>query len=254
VTRFLNDLWQDLVEKRLWPVAVALVVAAVAVPVLLSKSPAREVAAAPARQPAAAAGVPVLTGSPVKVGPTGFRDSLSNAPLRDPFKQQHVLRPPSTTRAPSTASGIPSNASSIPSLSPTPPSDANAGGGSSTGPTGGGTAGGTTPRRAPSTGVKLRLRFGTAGGSLKTYEVAPLTALPSSSNPVLIYLGLLSDGKTASFLVSSDSHPLGDGKCKPSAGVCQTLLMKESDTELVDIDLGAGAAQYQLEVDKIVRG
>ena len=34
---FLLDLWQDLKEKRLWPVAVVLLVALVAVPVLLAK-------------------------------------------------------------------------------------------------------------------------------------------------------------------------------------------------------------------------
>ena len=35
---FFRSLFQDLVDKRLWPVAVVLVVAAVAVPVVLSKS------------------------------------------------------------------------------------------------------------------------------------------------------------------------------------------------------------------------
>ena len=34
---FLLDLWHDLKEKRLWPVAVVLLAALVAVPVLLAK-------------------------------------------------------------------------------------------------------------------------------------------------------------------------------------------------------------------------
>lgn len=246
MTHFVTDLWQDLLEKRLWPVAVALIAAAVAVPVVLGKSPAREVVPAPTRSPVAVAGVPVLAGSPVRVGPTGFRDSLSNAPLRDPFKQQHLPAPPD-------------NNSTIPRLIPvappgvdvTPPGSPGPGLSPGVGPAPGG---GPGPRRAPATGVKLKLRLGTGGGALKTYEVAPLTALPSSSKPVLIYLGLLKDGKTASFLLSSDSNPQGNGKCKPSAGVCQTLLMKEGDTEFLDIDLGGGAAQYQLEVDRIIRG
>ena len=41
MTNFLLDIWSDLREKRLWPVAVALLVALVAVPVVLSK-PAEE--------------------------------------------------------------------------------------------------------------------------------------------------------------------------------------------------------------------
>ncbi|MDX6675481.1 MAG: hypothetical protein QOH11_2899, partial [Solirubrobacteraceae bacterium] len=34
---FARGIWADLVDKRLWPVALALVVAAVAIPVLLHK-------------------------------------------------------------------------------------------------------------------------------------------------------------------------------------------------------------------------
>ncbi|MDQ6750549.1 MAG: hypothetical protein M3Z33_07360 [Actinomycetota bacterium] len=247
MTRFLGDLWQDLLEKRLWPVAVALVAAAVAVPVLLGKSPAHELAPAPARPPAAVSDARLLSGTPVKVGPTGFRDSLSRAPLKDPFKQQHVPAPPNST-IPRLVPNAPSNPSaSLPGAGGTSSTGGGSGGGSSGG-------GGTSPRPAPATGTKLRLRFGIGGGALKTYEMSPLTALPSASSPVVIYLGLLKDGKTASFLVSSDSNPQGDGKCKPSSGVCQTLLMKEGDTEFLDIDQGAGAAQYQLEVDRIIRG
>jgi len=44
---FLLDLWQDLKEKRLWPVAVVLLVALVAVPVLLAKPSSTPSAPAP---------------------------------------------------------------------------------------------------------------------------------------------------------------------------------------------------------------
>ena len=36
----LNDTWRFLVQRRLWPVAILLVAAAVAVPMLLSEEPA----------------------------------------------------------------------------------------------------------------------------------------------------------------------------------------------------------------------
>src|SRR5204863_470431 len=39
MTTFFLDLWQDLRQKRLWPLAVALLAATVAVPVVLAKSP-----------------------------------------------------------------------------------------------------------------------------------------------------------------------------------------------------------------------
>jgi hypothetical protein len=125
----------------------------------------------------------------------------------------------------------------------------------SSGTTGGTGSGGGGSSKPPSKGsTKVKLRFGTAGTSLKTYELAPLTALPSASNPILIYLGLLKDGKTAAFLVSSDGTPQGDGTCKPSASVCQTLLMKAGDTEFLDLNGDTGAAQYQLDVLSIVHG
>ena len=44
---FLLDLWQDLRAKRLWPVALVLGAALIAVPVVLSKSPDAQPAPAP---------------------------------------------------------------------------------------------------------------------------------------------------------------------------------------------------------------
>jgi hypothetical protein len=248
--RLLTDLWQDLVEKRLWPIAVALVAVAVAVPVLLSKSPAGRVAAAPARTPRAAAGDHVQSGSAVTVGSTGFRDALSRAPLKDPFKQQHIPSAQSTTSiARATATAPAGTGASGLSTGQTGAQTVVRTGGATTGRSGGG----TRPRRVPATRLKLQLRFGVVGGTLKTYEVVALRALPSASNPVLIYLGMLKDGKTASFLVSSGSSPQGDGTCKPSPLVCRTLLMKKGDKELLKVEQNAGAVQYRLTVKRLVR-
>jgi hypothetical protein len=235
---FLRSLVQDLIDKRLWPVAIVLVVAAVAVPVVLKKSEPQADTVAAARQPSKA---PVLSGTPVSLQPDGFHNALNGAPLKDPFRQQYLPKPPAVA----TGQAQPSQTSSS-SSSSSPPSSGTTGG---TGSGGGGSS------KPPSKGsTKVKLRFGTAGTSLKTYELAPLTALPSASNPILIYLGLLKDGKTAAFLVSSDGTPQGDGTCKPSASVCQTLLMKAGDTEFLDLNGDTGAAQYELDVLSIVHG
>src|SRR5918992_3795723 len=53
---FLLDLWNDLRAKRLWPVAVVLLAALVAVPVVLSKGAEEPAVAPPAAQPKAGAG------------------------------------------------------------------------------------------------------------------------------------------------------------------------------------------------------
>jgi hypothetical protein len=234
---FFRSLFQDLVDKRLWPVAVVLVVAAVAVPVVLSKSAPQADTVAAARQPAPK--TPVLSGTPVSLQSDGFHNALSGAPLKDPFRQQHLPKPPKSVTA-------------VVASSQTSSSSSSSTGSSSGGTSSGGGGGSSKPRAQGAT--KIKLRFGAAGTALKSYELAPLTALPSASNPILIYLGLLKDGKTAAFLVSSDGTPQGDGTCRPSATVCQTLLMKAGDTEFLDLNGDTGAAQYELDVLSIVHG
>jgi hypothetical protein len=235
---FIRNLIQDLVDKRLWPVAVVLLVAVVAVPVVLKKSEPQASPVAAARQPSTG---PVLPGTPVSLQADGFHDALSGAPLKDPFRQQHV---PKLTKSVTAAV----------QASQTTSSSGSSGSSGGTG-TGGTSTGGGGSGKPPANGsTKIKLRFGTAGTALKSYELAPLTALPSSANPILIYLGLLKDGKTAAFLVSSDGQPQGDGTCKPSASVCQTLLMKAGDTEFLDLSNDTGAAQYELDVLKVVHG
>ena len=41
-------------------------------------------------------------------------------------------------------------------------------------------------------------------------------ALPSSDNPIVVFMGVKNDGKTAVFLVTADASTLGDGKCSPT--------------------------------------
>src|SRR4051812_22892131 len=87
---FLRNVLHDLVEKRLWPVAVALIVALVAVPVVLGGSdepvtPADDVAAvAPEQVPPGSAEVVSLD----QDIPTGKVSRTGK--VRNPFKQQHV--------------------------------------------------------------------------------------------------------------------------------------------------------------------
>ena len=84
---------------------------------------------------------------------------------------------------------------------------------------------------------------------LKTYhDVARLSPLPSADNPFFVYPGVLKDGKTAVFLLSSDATATGDGHCRPSAKSCQTIEVKEGDTEFFDLTVDGEAVQYQLDV------
>ena len=66
-------------------------------------------------------------------------------------------------------------------------------------------------------------------------DVKRLQALPSSDEPVLIYLGVLKDHKTAVFMVDSGVVAQGDGTCQPSRTTCETIQLKEGETEFLDV-------------------
>ena len=93
VTTPLRGVWDDLVERRLWPLALALVVALVAVPVILSK-PAKQAAPlppAPAATGSASAAVafqPAVTAEGRKS--SEIRKNLRHFKRKNPFTPQGV--------------------------------------------------------------------------------------------------------------------------------------------------------------------
>ena len=113
----------------------------------------------------------------------------------------------------------------------------------------------TTPAGDPLDVYHLSLRFGRAEATqLKTYhDVARLSPLPTADNPFFVYTGVLKDGKTAVFLLSSDATATGDGHCRPSSKSCQTIEVKEGDTEFFDLTVNGEAVQYQLDVVKVFK-
>lgn len=233
----LRDLVSDLVEKRLWPVAVVLVVALVAVPFVLAKSPTVEPTATPTAVAAAAAAAADVTPSEPAVSVVA--KSSSSAPLRgrtkNPFRQQHV--PPKDKTA--EGGGTPPVETGTPA-----PAD----------PSGGGSPGGapTTPLKTYSV-ASIDVRFGRAARELHSHEAVPrLTPLPGPGKPIVVFLGMRKDLKTAVFLLSSDVHAQGDGTCTPSRTECTSIEVKEGDVVLLDVTGPAGhVKQYELELVKV---
>ncbi len=81
-----------------------------------------------------------------------------------------------------------------------------------------------------------------------------LTALPSTTAPVVVYLGVMEDKKTAAFLISSDAAATGEGKCVPDEKTCTIVHLKAGETEFLDVSGGtAGLVQYELRLVKINR-
>lgn len=238
-----RNLINDFVDRRLWPIALALVGALVAVPMLLgggAKAPATAPVAPLAATPAGGTAQAAISMSQPSTTPQD-----RPGPVRNPFAQ-HPTPPATTTPTPAApAPSAPSApASSTPSTS------------------GGGTPVVTTPIVPGSGGGKrdntvtnvwrVNLRFGDVGNQKVRHDIPRLTPLPSSTDPFFIFLGVLSDGKTAVFLVSSDATATGDGKCKPTPDQCDTIEMRAGDTEFFDVAQGtAGVTQYELDLLKV---
>jgi hypothetical protein len=244
-----RGLLRDLVDRRLWPVALMLVAAAVAVPVYLARSSEDATVDAPVPAITAQAGAKASKAA-VTVQDT-VADSDGRGDVHNPFKQQHV---PKAAKADAGTTSGGSGSASSPSGSAggsTPSGDAPSGG---TGPgdTGGSTD--TTPKSdTPKVDPKVShvtLRLG-AIGSLTTYkDVARLSAVPSASQTYFIFTGVLKDGKTAVLLPSSNVKigPESDVACKPSNKNCETLEVAEDDTIFFTLATDAAPTQYQLDV------
>jgi hypothetical protein len=247
---FLTNVWRDLLEKRLWPVALGLVAVLVAVPLTLGSGGSSSAKPAPAAPAAGTTANAVGTGEAVvavKDAPPALR--RRPGPLRDPFVQPKALLKATDAQAPS----APTQASGSSSAS----APTSAGGSSgSTVPSGGGTTVTTPSKPKADTPVfEVSLRFGKATGSLRHLDdVARLTPLPSIERPFFVYLGVLDDHKTAVFLVDGTATPTGDGRCKPSKAECATIHMKAGDTEFFDL-VGADGSpvQYELDLVKVTR-
>ena len=244
---------RDLVDRKLWPIAVLLLAAAVAVPMYLGRAAPRDEAPLPATNLQADAGK--VSKAAVKVD--GDRDRPDDRPggVRNPFKQLHVPKAPDAPadRDDQDAGRRPADRVGLGRLRRLPAAAAGRPGG--TGGSGNGGSKPKTPAGDPLDVYHLSLRFGRAEATqLKTYhDVARLSPLPTADNPFFVYTGVLKDGKTAVFLLSSDATATGDGHCRPSAKSCQTIEVKEGDTEFFDLTVDGEAVQYQLDVVKVLQ-
>ena len=249
---FLRNLQHDLVDKKLWPLVVVLVLALIAVPVLLgggsdpASAPVPGAATATPPTASAAAAAPSTAEVAVAVEEPGLRKRAGKT--RDPFKQQYVAKVVTTAAPTATpkAGSTPSTGGSAPATSP------------STGTTAPTTPSTTpekreTPKVDPLDVYRVSLRFGEPGGQKTLRDVARLSPLPNAERPFFVFLGVLSGGKKAVFLVSSDATATGDGTCRPSKTNCETVEMEKGDTEFFDLETDSGVVQYQLDLVTLKR-
>lgn len=246
-----STLWRQLVQRRLLPVAILLIAALVAVPLLLAKDP----DPVPALPPAQADAKSELAEDPI-VSPVSAEDSSRRRKVLGASKNPFAVDKPADEE---TTPAVDETGAATPD---TPKPESGSGGaGADTGsaPSGGGSApvapvAPTEPAPAPKTYApgELTVRFGADDG-VKRRSLEKLEALPSSSNPVLIYTGLLKDGKVAEFLLDSGVEAVGDGECHPTPEACETIRLREGDTEFLDVkdETGSVVAQYQIDLLEI---
>jgi hypothetical protein len=244
MTTFLIDLWQDLREKRLWPVAVGLLAATAAVPLVLFKPTSSPPAAPP---PSAATPGPRLPVVSVDNGPTEG-SKLTQFNPKNPFfalsdSSSSGSGSTSTSTSPAAASSSPSSSSSGSALSKL----THLAGGSSSG--GGAPAHTTVTTTTPHWfRYTVDVKFGKPG-HLKTVKgVQSLTMFPNAKTPVVVFMGVPTDGTKALFFIDDPSYSAhGKGSCNVSGDACRfvTLTLKNDSETFQSAD---GQTQYKLRL------
>ena len=249
---FFLDLWQDLKAKRLAPVAVVLVLALIAVPVVLSK-PAKTTAPRPIQAARSAPDPKDLKAlASVKLATT---DEERGSSL-DTFDPSDPFRPPRKVTKKKTAdSGA---ASTVAGNSTGGSTSGDTGGGApssgDTGSTGGGGGGGGTggtgtpaPQQAQYRYV-VDVTFIENGHARHIKGLERLDMLPDQDSPLLLFLGVTPNAGNAVFLVDSTLDAAGEGHCKPKASECAFLYIGAGSEHAFTNDDGDS---YRLRIDEI---
>jgi hypothetical protein len=277
---FLSDLWHDLREKRLWPVAVVLLAALVAVPVVLSKSAEEPPAPAPAAAEARSAPEPRelagLKSVKLEDGAIGTGSSLDTFDPSNPFRppsavlnrskraesQSSQAGPgdsPTTDKGSTGSTGGTVTGGGTGDTDPVDTGGGDTGGGDTGGgdtgggdtgggDTGGGdTGGGTTTTQYA---YVIDVTFEANGRSRRIKAMKRLDMLPNPDSPLLLFLGVASDGGNAVFLVDSTLDAAGEGSCKPSRDDCAFLHLGAGSEHQFTNEEGES---YTLRVDEIRR-
>lgn len=241
----LTTTWRQLVRRRLWPVAVLLIAALAAVPMLLARDPEPVTEPAATETPADTAKVDDTLAEPVvaKVAPEdrsrrrrvlgARKNPFQPAPLPKPKKKaKSGAKKPTSSTGNSPSSGG-TSAPTAPVSPPviTPPTPA-------------------PPKTYPKGSVIVR--FGDAtGDTLPRLTVRKLAPLPDDDNPLLVYMGRTDHGKKAVFMIDESLEATGDGTCKPHPSSCETIELSKGETEFFDVidpETGEVSAQFELDL------
>jgi hypothetical protein len=270
---FLTDLYHDLVDRRLLPLVVLVLVAIVAVPFLLGGGSEEEAPPAdqgPIAGPSTAPGAESARLTVVQANP-GLRDYRKRLAARvptDPFKQRYTgpvragnqLNGESATT--SSESAVPGGTTATstttpPSTTAAPESPSGDGGAPSGGAPSGG--GGEPDLQLFTFAIDVKIKRTTSSGAdggkdesePTTKEgVVPPAALPSNKTQVVTYMGISPKTRKPLLLVSDDVTAIfGEAKCLSGSEFCQLLEVELGlPTTFV---YGPNDARYKINVLKV---
>ncbi|MEX2196461.1 MAG: hypothetical protein WD844_14345 [Thermoleophilaceae bacterium] len=250
-----KDLLHDLREKRLWPVAALLLLAIVAVPAVLLRSPSEDGAPAPAPPVAAGAQADAAVVALAGEGEVPA-SSLDSFEAKDPFRSRGSAVPTPPAQEP-VAPPVqePGGDGSGSGSSPLPPSTSGGGGSS---PASGGSPGSpATPPAQPDPVLYtyvVDVRFGRRGKERAHNGVARMEPLPDSEQPLLVFLGTTASGRSAVFLVDQALEQRGEGICEPTRSQCSLLHLREDadhDLHFFTDTEGRGYALRLLDIELV---
>lgn len=264
----LSNMIKELRERKLWPIAILLIVALVAVPLLLSKKAPTNLVTQPT------GGLPYSTGTALPAISVQTKSSVSKLAGRgrNPFTPQN-----GTTTA-TTAAATPANAVTVASTGASTGSTGSSGSTGSTGSTGSSGTGSssgpavvsspatpstpstpsrptkpTKPAKPAPTGLtdkqtyQVSLAITTKDGGLNTIDpLQRLSVLPNPQQPLLVELGVLQGGKRVLFAVEPGAAVGGPGSCIPGPIDCEVVSLAPGQTEGVSQQTATGSTPVAL--------
>lgn len=268
VPGFVQDVYYDLKERHLLPLAAILLAAIVVAPFVLSSSSSSGEQGEAAAEGAATATAQSAGGAEELVAKTGpglrdYRRRLNHLKSKNPFRQQYRRGEKGGEGGGSGATSTTTTVEASAGEETTYEVEAGGTGGSgSSGGAGSGegtwysyaidvkvTTGGAEAQKLATGGNGLSMDGGTASAALaeepggggkrgkKTKirkNLPQLTMLPSREAPALTYMGSTKDGKKALMLISSDVTSLfGDARCVIGSSTCQLLALEAGLPETV---------------------
>jgi hypothetical protein len=251
----LTSMIKELRERKLWPIAVVLIVALVAVPVLLSKNAPTNLVT-----PEPNAGLPYSTGTALPA--ISIKTTPDNSKLagkgRNPFTPYHIGQSTTATVASAPSSTTSTGASTTGSTGGSTGSGSTSGGSSTaTTPTASTptptTPASTTPPKPAPTGLtatqsyQVSLAVTSASGDLNTTDpLERLSVLPSVKQPLLTELGVLQGGRKVVFVVEPGAVVGGPGTCTPGPIDCEILTLSPGQTEGLSQQTATGSTAVAL--------